>query len=364
MTTQAPSRGLSYVGGDGKLHLSLHDGQARVWDSERRFVFMIAGTQGGKTSFGPFWLWREIQRRGPGDYLAVTATFPLLKLKMLPEFLRLFHDLLHLGTYYASDRLFLFNDGQTRVIFGSASNSDSLESATAKAAWLDECGQVEFRLDSWQAVQRRLAMYEGRVLGTTTPYNMGWLKGEIYDRWRDGDQDYDVIQFSSVENPAFPVAEFERAERTLPGWKFDLFFKGLLVRPAGLIYEDFINEYREQGGHEVHPFELTASWPRYTGIDFGAVNTALVWLAHDPEADVYYLYDETLSGGKTTRDHAAEALAKVHGINHVAWYGGSKSENQQRWDWSAEGVPIQEPTIGDEESGVGRGIRLFKGKSL
>lgn len=36
---------------DGKLKLSLHPGQARAWRSDARFVFMLAGTQGGKTSF-------------------------------------------------------------------------------------------------------------------------------------------------------------------------------------------------------------------------------------------------------------------------------------------------------------------------
>lgn len=35
----------------GKLTLHLHAGQTKAWDSEKRFVFVIAGTQGGKTSF-------------------------------------------------------------------------------------------------------------------------------------------------------------------------------------------------------------------------------------------------------------------------------------------------------------------------
>ncbi len=43
------SRGLYSIDGESiKLHL--HSGQARVWQSNSRFVFMLAGTQGGKTS--------------------------------------------------------------------------------------------------------------------------------------------------------------------------------------------------------------------------------------------------------------------------------------------------------------------------
>jgi hypothetical protein len=77
-----------HVTDDGGLSLDFHPGQWDVWDSTKRFVFVTAGTQGGKTSFGPHWLHREIYHpdigRGPGDYLAVTGAYDLFKLKMLP----------------------------------------------------------------------------------------------------------------------------------------------------------------------------------------------------------------------------------------------------------------------------------------
>lgn len=321
---------------------------------------MLAGTQGGKTSFGPHWLHREIQMCGPGDYLAVTSTFPLLKLKMLPEFLKLFRDTLHLGEWHAADKMFLMDGGKTRVIFGSATHSESLESATAKAAWLDELGQDYFRLESWEAIQRRLSLHMGRVLGGTTLYNLGWLKQQLYDRWRAGEQDIDIIQFESVINPAFPRAEYERAKRNLPEWKFNLFYRGEYAKPAGLIYSDFINEYREQGGHKVHPFDIPPSWPRFVGIDYGAVNTALIWVAVDPDAEIAYIYRESLTGGKTTGEHVADALEIAQGTNVRQWFGGAKSETQQRMDWDAAGIPAQEPPISDVESGIDRVIAQFK----
>ena len=52
-----------------KLRLNLHQGQTKAWDSDRRFVFAIAGTQGGKTTFGPWWLNREIERTTGGKGL-------------------------------------------------------------------------------------------------------------------------------------------------------------------------------------------------------------------------------------------------------------------------------------------------------
>ena len=351
-------------GNEAQIRLHLPPGQLRVWDSKARFTFALAGAQAGKTSLGVPWLWREIQQRGPGDYLAVTSSFPLLKLKMLPEFLRFFQHTLHLGDWKAGDKVFEFHDHKTRVIFGSATSPESLESATAKAAWLDEAGQDQFRLESWEAILRRLSLHQGRVFGGTTLYNLGWLKQQVFERWKAGDGDYKVVQFPSLQNPAFPRDEFERARRTLPLWKFRMMYEGQYDRPAGLIYGDFIDEYRERGGHKVPPFDLPPEWPRWVGVDFGAVNTALVWVAKDPAANVHYLYKESLSGGKTTGEHAAEALEAARGVNMQGWYGGAASESQERRDWGAAGVPLLQPPFGDVEPGIDRVISLFKEKRL
>jgi hypothetical protein len=40
----------------GELKFNFHPGQLRAWDSDKRFILVLAGTQGGKTSFGPFTL--------------------------------------------------------------------------------------------------------------------------------------------------------------------------------------------------------------------------------------------------------------------------------------------------------------------
>lgn len=361
--TPVPLR-LYDIAPNGDITLYPHAGQRKAYLSERRFIFMLAGTQGGKTSFGPHWLRREIERCGPGDYIAAAPTFPLMKLKMIPEFLRIFRDQLRLGTWNAGDKVFTYHDGVTRVIFGSASHPDSLESATAKAAWLDEVGQDGFRLESWEAILRRLSLHEGRVLGGTTIYNLGWLKQVLYDRWQAGDGEIDIIQFASNLNPAFPQAEFERAKERLPEWKYLMFYQGLFSKPAGLIYSDFNPAYRAAGGHKVQAFALPPAWPRYGGLDFGANNTARLLLAHDPAADVFYLYSESLEGGKTTGEHAADALRAVAGVNMATWHGGSPSETQQRMDWQAAGVQVHEPLVADVESGIDRVIALFKARRL
>jgi hypothetical protein len=360
---------------DGELRLKLHEAQAKVWQSERRFTFYIAGTQSGKTSFGPWWLWREIRKGGAGDYLAVTASFDLFKLKMLPEMRTIFEHVLKIGRYWAGDKVIELQDPEKgefwasrsddpmwgRIILRSASAEGGLESATAQAAWLDEVGQDEFTLGAWEAVLRRLALSQGRVLGTTTPYNLGWLKSQVFDRWRSGDGDYLVVQAESTANPAFPRAEYERAKRTMTPWKFQMFYAGQFARPAGLIYGDYVDD---RAGNLVAPFPIPAEWPRYVGLDFGGVNTANVWLAEDVDRAAYYLYREYLDGGKSTPEHARVALEHAETERVVRWVGGSKSEGQQRDDWTAAGVYVLEPEVSDVESGIDRVIQLLREKRL
>lgn len=347
---------------DGQLRLNFHAGQWKAWESQRRFVAVLAGTQSGKTSFGPAWLYKEIQSKGPGDYLVVTPTFPLLELKALPEFCKLFETWLRLGKYASSPtRRFTFSeDGAkrtfadrydpntpTNVFFGYAADPESLESATAKAAWLDEAGQRRFKLGSWEAILRRLSLNEGRALITTTPYDLGWLKQKIWDRWRAGDPDIDVIRFESIANPRFSQREFERARRDLPQWKFDLFYRALFTRPAGLIYDAF-----DEDAHKCPRFPIPKDWPRYLGLDFGGVNTAGMFYAEELGTGRLYAYREYKAGGRTAAEHAVELLRGEPGI--PVCVGGSKSEGQWRREFAAGGLPVKEPATKDVEVGIDR----------
>lgn len=354
---------------DGRLRLHFHPGQWRAWQSSARFVLVLAGTQGGKTAFGPHWLLREIQTCGPGDYLVIAPTYPLLAKKALPEFLRLFETWLSLGTYHHQDRVFRFSSPgakrihgdshnrrqPTKVYFGHAQDPESLEAATGKAAWLDEAGQRKFRLGSWEAVQRRLAIHQGRILITTTPYDLGWLKQQLYDPWKSARQAagshplIEVVCFDSTENPAFPREEFQRARDSLPRWKFDLFYRARFTRPAGLIYDCF-----DPARHVVPRFRIPQEWPRYLGMDFGATNTAALFAAQEladgkPTGRLYY-YREYHPGKRTPAEHV-QALLEHEPRLPIAC-GGAASEDEWRLEFARAGLPILAPPVRDVEVGI------------
>jgi len=324
---------------------------------------------------------REMQRRGPGDYLVVAPSYKLMAVKCIPEFVRLFQRTCRWGEFTGSGGLrsrFLFNENGQRSLFGCvyrdtptqvfvchAQDPDALESATAKAAWLDEAGQAKFRYGSWEAVQRRLAVHQGRILITTTPYTLGWLKSQVYDPWKrsGGDHpDIDVVGFKSTENPAFPVAEFERMRETLPPWRFRMMLEGEFSRPAGSIFEDFDREK-----HVLEPFAVPSTWHRYVGLDFGGVHTAAVFLAAEQDrAGVptgrYIVYREYPMRAQwvvaTAKGHVASIKSGETKFRRA--FGGSGSEDQWRSEFGAAGMHVEEPPISDVEVGISRVVAGFR----
>lgn len=359
---------------DGKLRLSFHQGQAKAWSSNKRFVFVLAGTQGGKTSFLPWILWKYIQQTatpdGGNDYIAATASYDLFKLKFLPEMRSVFEYLMGIGRYWAAERVIELKDPIKgfwakraddpmwgRIILRSAGSKGGLESATAKAAILDEAGQDEFTIEDWEAILRRLSLYEGRVCAATTLYNLGWLKTEIYDTWTNGDPDIEVVQFASIYNPAFPKREFERAKRKMQDWRFAMFYLGQFTRPAGLIYGDFLDTML------VDPMPIPNDWPRIIGVDFGGANTATIHLAESPEG-VWFIYRESLEGGLSTRDHVKIQSETLDDVIDYKLVGGAPGETQQRRDWNEAGLPVIEPPISDVEGGIDRVTQLIKSDKL
>lgn len=370
---------------DGTLRLHLHEGQYEAWISKARFVAIVSGTQGGKTSFAPNWLLREIQLRGHGDYLYAAPSFTLLDKKALPEFKEVFEYRGNFGTFKSSGMKFVFSEegmrrihGEntkgktdkydplrpTTVYFGHAQNPESLESATYKAAILDEAGQTTFKLESWEAILRRLAIYTGRVLIATTPYNLGWLYREVYLRWKEGDKDYHVINFASDMNPRFPKAEMERARRTLPDWKYRMFYLGQFTKPAGLIYDCY-----DERKHERKPFNIPDDWPRVIGVDFGGINTAAVYVAYDPKQP-HKLYPYKIyypKENKTAAQHAIDIMAEEPTVNvdranlkvsydkkQFTIIGGSRSEIQWRTEFRAAGLFMHPTFLREIEIGIDR----------
>lgn len=371
MTAAVALSDLVTLSPEGQLTPLFHQGQRKACWSDARITLVLAGTQSGKTVTGPWWLMRQMQRLGPGDYIVAGPELTLLRKKVIPEFVNLFETTLRAGSFSASPdpRFVLSKHGErlifgaeqrqrTTVWFGHGDDPDSLESMTANAAWLDEAGQKKFRLTSWEAIQRRLAIADGPTLITTTPYTIGWLKTEIHDRADDPAAGVVVIGFDSLANPRFPRDVWDRAKATLPAWKFDMFYRGRFTKPAGMIYDCW-----DDAENVIPTFAIPDEWPRYLGADFGGVNTAAVKIAAELTADGkptgrYVAYAEYLAGGRTAAQHAERWRQGEPRLPKAI--GGSKSEGQWRQEFAAARFPIAEPPISDVEVGITRLYGLVK----
>jgi len=400
-TTDIPPLVQQVTRPDGRVGVryNFHKGQLRAWKSGKRTVLVLAGTRGGKTSFGPCWFHREIKRCGAGDYLIAAPSYPLLNKAAVPAVRNLFAVTLQLGRMNYSPLEFHISpegewrlwgarqDKPTRIIFGHADEPDSLEAMEAKAAWSDEAGQKRFKGESFEAITRRLSIDRGRHLLTTTPYFLGgYLKEKIHDPAERGTHPLiDLVRFSSIMNPAFHRDEWERARRELPHWKFLLFFKAIFTRPAGAIYET----YQDKLGVDVWPrFEISEHWKRHLGLDFGGVNTAGVYLAAECTADGkpatfgtapllgagkptgrFFIYREYLPReNRSARDHKTAILAG-DAVNKPEprlpnCVGGSRSEGQWRTEFAQAGLGIMPPTITEIEIGINRVHSLFSAGRL
>jgi hypothetical protein len=378
---------------DGKLITTFHPGQLKAWDSEKRVVAIIAGGRSGKTSFSPLWLHREMRRKGPGDYLMAAPNYPLIDKAAGPEIELVFGNLLNLGEMRHSPWQFRISDQgakklwgtvperPARIIFGHADEPQSLEAMSAKAAWLDEAGMAKFKLESWEAVRQRVSLDRGRILITSKPYNLGWMKQLIHDPWvasKGQHPEIDVIRFDSTENPSFPPEELERARLELPLWKYNMQYRGLFTRPAGLIYTSF-NESR----HKIPRFNIPPEWQRYVGIDFGGVNTAAVFFAEEMSdgkpTGRYIGYREYKAGERSAAEHCRHIMRgdPANGIppepRIPICAGGSKSEGQWRREFAAggtvngkrvRGLSIHGPMVSNIEVGINKVYAAFARNQL
>jgi len=357
----------------GELHLNLNEAQACVHNSLKRFILLLIGSQGGKTSYAPFWLFHEIQKTCKSnelnDYLVVTSTYKLLSLKLLPVFRECFEQILVIngepvGKYIKSEQTITFNYGgaKGRIIFCSAENPESMESATAKAAVLDECGQVQFKREAWEACRRRMTLHRGRILLMTTLYaGGGWLKADLYDHWEKQDeqgQDIDVFQFDSTVNPKFTKEEFESLRLTMPAWKFNMQHRGRFDTPVGLVYDSFNTDNCMIGRHK-SPVQL--DWPVYCGMDFGN-DTAAMFYRVDPNTGFYYAEAEYLAAGRTTAEHV-EYLSKIHPRKDVLKCCGGKGDpgdDAWREAFTNAGWAVSMPSVRAVEVGISRVYAFHK----
>lgn len=282
------------------MKLKLHAFQTKVFESKARFTAAIAGKRGGKTVCGATWLcqriYQDYQAGKRGNYLIIAPTNSTIIQATMPTFKQFFPK--DWGTWKEAPKsYFQLNwnvtgidgkdtDEPARIFVRSMDDPNAIEGMDVLAIWADEVG---FMKDSaWPAIEGRSTTHRCPVLMTSTPYSMNWVYTKIYKPFKDGDPDYNVIQWRSVDNPNFSKKEFERLKRSMTKALFERLHGGQFTRLEGMVYPDFDEEE-----HVVKPFPIPSTGVVFAGADFGHNNpNAIVYIWKNPETNVFYVFKE------------------------------------------------------------------------
>jgi phage terminase large subunit len=284
---------------DHRFRLHFYQTQAMMLD--KRFKLFVSGVQGGKTTFGCYWIWHTYQQRGGCDMLIVGPTYRMLTQSTMAKFLEItppgwgrYHE--HKGTYET-------RWGHTFYI-RSGLRPESIEGMTVGGAWLDEASLL--KADVWPIVQGRIAIQKGPALFTTTPRGQNWLWHDVYKPAKQGHEDFGVVQFRSVDSPWFPNEEARRAKERMRPSVYRQRYGGSFEKLEGLVYP--IGDR-----HEIscEPFDLLKlNWPLWSGIDFGFSNPfAWVFWAYNPKKDRYYICGLYYKARRYIQDHVRNVIA-------------------------------------------------------
>ncbi len=361
-----------------------HPGQMEAWESQKRIIGVVKGWQGGGTAIGAPWLLREIQRTASpdhpeNDYMVITPDFSLLDKKALPEFQKVFEHNKDksegFGSYIGYRQLFEFSTvglmrlfgediGPVRVLMAHAQKPESVEASTVAGLWGDEPGQFSDAI--WEALNARCSSRRSRMLLTSRPYEHNWFKTQIWDK-REDDPDVQVVSFPSIMNPAFSKEEWERQQRLLPKWKFDMKYGGVFTRPGGAVFDCIGEDDYEE------PFDVPPEWERVYGVDFGQIHTAVACFAKDPvlkDLDglpLWHMYRTYFpKQSRATWQHVQ--VLKQAEPKGVVWpplaYGGASAEDEWRSEWTNSGLPVLRPRKRDLMAGIEAVYAAFQRKRV
>lgn len=336
----------------------LLQGQANLLtDFKSSILAAIAGTGGGKTMTGYWWLHSRMETYPGNTWIVAEPTYGMLSKIIIessdpdrPSLFDYFKLVGHHPNYHAVDKILYTDFGKAYLC--SADRPDSMQGAAVKGAWLDEAGQMA--LLAHQTASQRCAMLSGQELLTTTPYNLGWLLKDILEK--NGQDGIHVETWSSIDRPGFPRVEYERQKKLLPRWRWDMLYNALFTRPAGLIYSAF-----DESVCVIDRFPIPPNWLVYAGHDFGPDNPSALFVAQDPVTGQFYVFEEYLPGpGVSVHERVESWKETTKGYNVVKRVGGSPQEEETRQAYNAHGWVITKPKIGHVEPQIDKVIGMHQ----
>ena len=171
---------------------------------------------------------------------------------------------------------------------------EKFQGAAVSLVWIDEeprdAGVFEESL-------LRIIDRKGKVLITATPLKgLSFLYDVFVDQRPSG---FDHYAISGLDNPYISSPKLRRAVSHLSQASQQARLFGAFTSQSGLVYPEF-----DRAVHTCKPFEIPEDWPRDMAIDFGTKNPfCCLWVAHDMDNDVLYVYREYFKTEQTTLEN-------------------------------------------------------------
>ncbi len=274
--------------------------------SDSPITAAITGIQWAKTTSGAWWMKRQMfTNTQPADNFIIAApTYKILAQSTLPAFMRVMEGA---GELKWADGEFKLHGGGTAYL-RTGTDADSVVGITnVRAIWGDEAGK--FSLYFWENLQTRASFKQAPIMLTSTPYAMNWFFKEILKPFKSGQRpDIKVIQARSCDNPYFPMAEYERKQKTMDPRRFNAMYNGEFEKMHGLVYDCFDEEL-----HVVEPFQLPIGTKYYGQVDWGTTHPFVVTIRGVTPAGSHYQVSEFYKTGYTLMDmiQVAQRLKQV-----------------------------------------------------
>lgn len=200
--------------------------------------------------------------------------------------------------------------GTTTISFRNYEQSqDKWAGGTVDIVWLDEEPPMSIYIE---AVARITANPNGIIYTTFTPLNGSTpLVGRFMD---EGGKDRAFVRMTLWDVGHMTREQVQAQLERLPPWERDARIEGLPATGHGRLITIPENQY------VVEPVKLQSYWPRIIGLDIGLLHpTAAVFIAHDVDRNIAYVYDEYLASDLRISDHASALIMKGAGDICVSW---------------------------------------------
>lgn len=291
--------------------------QVQFHQSLARVRGAFAGKRGGKTEAGAIEtiihaINQPLGKEQIDPYLiiVIAPTYDMLRticFEKIKAYAKVFNT-----KYHQTNLEMTFQNGS--IIRGiSADKPQRLEGQKASAIWIDEALQVKAQV--FREAKARLADRRGYLWLTSSlgeQYNnpkSHWAYKELKET---NDNETEVFEWSTSDNPYFPKEELERLKKTLNPKTFrQMFTIDWSVTPDALVFEDF-DESNIIRGYQYDP-KLETS----ISVDWGWNHPMVcLFLQYDRINDKVYLFDEII-GSKIKREELLKRIrAKGYKIDN------------------------------------------------